>query len=160
VWLPDPRRLGSGCDRLGPGFQPSEEFVRSIAARRLLTMILGCSAAIRSARGRRRGRSRACRPRHCNVGTEVNRSRFVVVTIGSERTPDDADRAARPRDILDHEGLASASVLAVAEDARHRVPTDTRGERHHDGDRARREVVRVPLTPNTSRCDQRRKDRS
>ena len=154
-----PQAGGSGRDRLGPGFQPGEQLVQRL--RRHIVLADDDHGIARQHHDRLKIGDEVVAElvdrAICNVGTEVTEADRVAIGRRTHH-PTDADRAARSRDVLDHERLAEHSLHAVAKDARHRVRRTACGERHHDGDRVRREVVRTHTRAERERCHQRRQN--
>ena len=75
-----------------------------------------------------------------DVGAEMAEADGVAVRRRTHRAAD-ADRAARPCDVLDQHRLAERDLHALGEDPRHRIRRTAGGERHDDGDGTRGKVL-------------------
>jgi hypothetical protein len=64
-----------------------------------------------------------------------------------------ADRAARSRDVLDHDRFTERHLHALGENSRHGVRRASRRERHDNGDGMRREIIGA----RGAACDQQRR---
>ena len=76
-----------------------------------------------------------------DVGAEMAEADRVAVRRRAHRAAD-ADRTARPRDVLDQHLLAERGLHALGENPRHRIRRTAGGERHDDGDGTRWKVLR------------------